>query len=167
MTDDETYDAFWERAKEHLRLNAAPGYFGASALEAIRPPAWSFGYTPELADELLELVLEGRKTAGAGALWEYEVEDEPLPTVGTLGIVLDGAGQPRAVVVTTAVEVVPFDQVTEEHARLEGEGDLSLAYWREAHRHFFTGLAERSADAQGFSDDMPVVCEQFDVVYQE
>lgn len=153
---------FWADVRHHAHLSAAPGYFGESGLEALQPPAWSFGSTPELADELLALVLHGSKTAGAGAMWEYEAVDEPLPTVGTLGIVLDGAGHPRALVVTTAVEVVPFDQVSEEHARLEGEGDLSLAYWREAHQHFFTEAAAHDVEV---GEDMPVVCERFELIW--
>ena len=79
-----------------------------------------------------------------------------------LGIVLDGEGHPRALVVTTAVEVVPFDQVSEEHARLEGEGDLSLAHWREAHQHFFTEAAEQGLEV---ADDLPVVCERFELIW--
>lgn len=154
--------AFWDDVKHHAHLSAAPGYFGASPLEALQPPAWAFGGTPELADELLALVLEGTKTAGASALWEYETVGEPIPTIGTLGIVLDGKGHPRALLVTTAVEVVPFDEVSEEHAALEGEGDRSLAYWREAHQHYFTEIADHE---HGFSEDMPVVLERFELVW--
>jgi uncharacterized protein YhfF len=175
MSDDVTPDApvfdsqqeadiaaFWDDVKHHAHLSAAPGYFGASPLEALQPPAWSFGGTPEQADELLALVLEGVKTAAASALWEYEAVDEPIPSVGTLGIVLDGKGHPRALVVTTAVDVVPFDEVSEEHAALEGEGDGSLAYWREAHEHYFT--AEAVGDG-GFAEDMPVVLERFELIW--
>lgn len=45
--------------------------------------------------------------------------------------------------------LVPFDQVSERHAWLEGEGDRSLAYWREVHREAFepdyqaAGMEER------------------------
>ncbi|HEX5862295.1 MAG TPA: ASCH domain-containing protein, partial [Nocardioides sp.] len=61
----------------------------------------------------------------------------------------------------TDVEVVPFDEVDEDHARLEGEGDRSLAHWRAAHERFF-----RSTSSRGFEPDMPVVLERFAVVYQ-
>jgi uncharacterized protein YhfF len=54
--------------------------------------------------------------------------------------------------------------VDAEHARLEGEGDLSLEYWREVHRAFFT---ETATHARPVDDDMPVVLERFRVVYQE
>lgn len=154
--------AFWEDVKHHAHLSAAPGYFGASPLEALQPPAWSFGGTPEQSDELLELVLEGVKTATAGALWDYEAEDEPLPTVGSMSILLDGSGHPRALIATTQVDVVPFQEVSAEFARMEGEGDGSLDYWREEHERFFTDFA---AHDKGFSEDMPVVLEQFELVW--
>ena len=50
--------------------------------------------------------------------------------------------------------MVPFDEVDEEHAYLEGEGDRSLEYWREVHERFFT---EHATHDRGFATDMPVV----------
>ena len=156
-------EAFWDLARFHAKMNAAPTYFGPTPLESVVPPAWSFGATPEHADGLLRLVLEGTKTATATALWDFEAEGEELPQAGTLSIILDGAGHPHALIETTDVRVVPFDEVDEEHARLEGEGDLSLEHWRDVHERFFTEHAEHD---RGFSPDMPVVLERFRVVYQ-
>jgi uncharacterized protein YhfF len=157
----EAVEAYWNLARVRARLNAAPGYFGPGPLESVPPPAWSFGATPEQADELTDLVLDGTKTATASALWDYEAEGEPLPAPGTLGIVVDGRGAPRALVETTAVTVLPFDEVDEEHAYLEGEGDRSLARWREVHERFFT---EHASHGHGFRPDMPIVLERFRVV---
>ncbi|MBD8869404.1 ASCH domain-containing protein [Nocardioides sp. MJB4] len=141
-----------------------PTYFGPTTLEVVPPPAWSFGATPEVADELLTLVLAGTKTATASARWDYDAEDEPLPQPGALSIILDGSGHPRALIETTEVAVVPFAEVDEEHAHLEGEDDRTLASWREVHQRFFTDLA---APGHAFTSDMPVVLERFRVVYQE
>jgi uncharacterized protein YhfF len=161
--DESEVRSFWDLARFHAKLNSAPTYFGPTTLEVVTPPAWSFGASPEQADELLALVLNGTKTATAGALWDFETDDEPLPEPGTLSIILDGREHPRALIECTALEVVPFDQVDEEHARLEGEGDLSLEHWREVHERFFTEVATHD---RGFQQDMPVVCERFRVVYQ-
>ena len=154
-------EAFWNLARFHARLNSAPTYFGPTTLEVVPPPAWAFGDSAEQADELLQLVLDGTKTATASALWDYEAEDEALPEPGSLSILLDGRGHPRALINITDVEVVPFDQVGEEHARLGGEGDRSLSHWREAHQRFFTATSSRP-----FAPDMPVVLERFQVIYQ-
>ncbi|MEC6748801.1 ASCH domain-containing protein [Marinilactibacillus sp. XAAS-LB27] len=84
--------------------------------------AWAFGDSKEMADELAILVLEGTKTATASNYTMYE-EHEPLPYVGLYNVLLDGSGQAVAVIKTTSVEVMPFDEVSEEQAFLEGEGD--------------------------------------------
>lgn len=159
---DDLIQAFWDDARHRARLDPIPGYFGPSPLGSVPPPAWAFGATPELAEELLDLVLAGTKTASASAQWDYEGEE--LPQRGNLSIILDGQGRPRALVATTQVRVLPFDQVDAEHARLEGEGDLSLASWRQIHERFFTDHAEHD---RGFSPDMPVVLERFEVLYQQ
>jgi len=154
-------EAFWQLARFHARLNSAPTYFGPTTLEVVPPPAWAFGDSAEEGDELLQLVLDGTKTATASALWDYETESEALPEAGNLSILLDGSGRPRALINTTDVAVVPFDEVDEEHARLEGEGDRSLDHWRAAHERFFGDVSSR-----GFEPDMPVVLERFEVIYQ-
>lgn len=90
------------------------------------PEAWAFGATTKHADELLTLVLDGTKTATASSLWDYEETQEPLPEANSLSIILDGTGTPQAVIRTTEMMIVPFDQVSEEHAFCEGEGNRSL-----------------------------------------
>jgi uncharacterized protein YhfF len=158
--DDDELDAFWDIAREHADLAGVPVFFGANPVRTLRPPAWAFGATPEQSDELLALVLDGTKSATASSHADYVKEGEELPEAGTLGIVLDGAGHPRALVVTTEAQVVPFDEVDAEHAHAEGEGDLSLEHWRSTHQRFFTEHSEG-----GFSPDMPVVLERFRVLY--
>lgn len=124
---------------------------------------FSFGDSPALADELVELVLAGEKTATAEAKWTFEANGDPIPEPGDHWVVLDGSGAPRCVIRTTAVEVVPFADVTADHAAAEGEGDGSLAFWREAHIDYYrrTFPEDRSVDRE-----MPVVCERFRVVYR-
>lgn len=159
---DEQIEAFWQRARRTVRTAGVPHYTGVTSAEVLRPPAWGFGASPEQADELLGLVLDGEKTATASAAADYAAEGEPLPEPGTLGIVVDGRGTPRALVVTSEVRVVPFMEVDEAHAAAEGEGDQSLGYWRRAHERFF-----REHSSEGFEPDMPVVLETFRVLHQE
>ncbi|MEO7754477.1 MAG: ASCH domain-containing protein [Terracoccus sp.] len=160
LPDERELDAFWEIAREHAHLAGIPAYTGANPMRDLRPPAWAFGATPEQSDTLLRLVLDGTKTATASSRADYGPGEE-LPTSGTLAIVLDGAGHPRALLVTNESRVVPFDQVDADHARHEGEGDLSLEHWRTVHQQFFTDHAEG-----GFLPDMLVVLESFGVLYQ-
>lgn len=165
--DEGEIERYWTIARSQARITSMPGYFGPTTLEMLAPSAWSFGATPEQADELLALVLDGTKTATAGALADYQPDGdsaaEPLPEPGTLSILLDGAGHPRALIEATHVAVVRFDQVDEEHAYLEGEGDRSLGHWRQVHERFF---AETSTDGRPHSPDMPVVLERFRVLHR-
>lgn len=147
---------FWGRARAELAANAAPG--------TEVPIAWSFGATPAHADELLGLVLSGVKTGTASALWDYEETDEPVPVSGELSIILDGCGCPKALIRTTSVRIHPFDEVSEEHAFSEGEGDRTLPGWRAGHEKYWRN---HMVSRRGFAKDMPVVCERFELLYAE
>ena len=122
--------------------------------------AWAFG---TLADQLADLVLRGEKTAMASAYELYKLENKPVPQVGTLDVILDGQDQAVCIIEITKVTVVPFKQVSAEHAFKEGEGDKSLNYWRQVHEEFFT---EWMAEAGlSFSEETGVVLEEFRKVY--
>lgn len=124
------------------------------------PEAWAFGATPEHADDLLALVLAGTKTGTASALWDIEADHESVAEEGELSIIFDGRGRPRALIETTAIDIVPFSEVTAEHAHSEGEGDRTLAAWREIHERFWQEHGQR-----GFAPEMPVVCERFRLLF--
>ena len=106
--------------------------------------AWGFGYRPEMATELGLLVRDGPKRATA-SLRRTTTAGEPMPAAGDCSVILDGDGAPLCVIRTTAVEVRRFGDVDEEFAWTEGEGDRSLAYWRDAHIEFFA-VARRGGD---------------------
>ncbi|MBC9731705.1 ASCH domain-containing protein [Nocardioides marmotae] len=162
LASDPEVETFWVLARRQAKLERLPAYFGPSGLVSLPPPAWSFGATPEQADELAGLVLDGVKSATASAAEDYALEGEPLPEPGTLGIVLDGGGHPRALVATTEVRVVAFEEVDEAHAHAEGEGDRTLATWRARHEAFFRDV---DPHGRGFRPDMPVVLERFKVLH--
>lgn len=123
----------------------------------------TLGDNPSLADELTALVLAGRKTATCSALCEWEANGDPPPEAGQLTVFLDGSGRPRCVAETTEVRELPMNRVDAAFARDEGEGDLSLAYWRTAHERYFARVLPRVGCT--FAPDMLLVCERFRVVY--
>jgi uncharacterized protein YhfF len=125
--------------------------------------AWYFCDNQADADELAGLVVAGRKRATAGALRSYEAEDEPLPRIGDFDVITDWRGAARCVIRTTSVEIVAFDKVSAEFAEAEGEGDGSLAFWREAHRAAFS--REFEGTGHSLEPDTPVVCQRFEVVF--
>lgn len=152
MSDSQQLDKFWQQVRAGL----------ADAPQAT-PEAWAFGATPEHANSLLELVLNGTKTGTASSLWDYECVGDPLPKAGDYSIILDAANQPRAVIETTTVTITPFHEVDEAHAHSEGEGDRTLAVWRAIHERYWRLHSE---NPRGFEPDMPVVCERFRLVYR-
>ncbi|MFW6337436.1 MAG: ASCH domain-containing protein [Alkalispirochaetaceae bacterium] len=123
---------------------------------------WAFGNSPELADELLHLVLVGTKSATCGSVAAYELEEEPLPRVGDLSVVTDSRGVPRAIIRTTEAVVKRFGEVDEQFAHDEGEGDRSYEFWRSAHEEYFTMEAKETGAP--FGPNLPVVCERFELV---
>ncbi len=166
LRDDSELTRFWEVARGHAGIDRLGVVVGSSPLGAVPPPAWSFGDSPRLADELLELVLQGRKTATTTALWEFEAGQEERPSVGDLSILLDGAGRPRALIRTTVVRVVPFCDVDAEYAAAEGEDDFSLESWRREHEKYWRRLAQ-ARGGQPFSQDLPLLLEEFELLYQQ
>ena len=122
--------------------------------------AWAFGDDP---DTLAELVRTGVKTATASAYPFYELEGEELPKAGEYSVILNTKNEAVCIICTTKVYVTPYREVTAEQAWKEGEGDRSLDYWRRVHEAFF----RKELEAVGliFTEDMGVVCEEFEVIY--
>jgi uncharacterized protein YhfF len=115
--------------------------------------SFAFGDSPALADELLALVLAGKKTA---TTWAASEGGKGVKA-GKRWIVNDGLGRPRAVIETIEVTRRRFEEVDESFAFDEGEGDRSLAFWRRAHTAYFTRLGQ-------FAPGMEVFCERFRLV---
>lgn len=137
-------------------------YIAKCKIEDCEYQAWAFG---DDADLLAELVINDDKTATASAYPLYELENEPLPKIGEYSVILNSIGEAICVIQTTKVYVVPFCNVSEEHAFKEGEGDKSLSFWRNGHKKFFTECL--SEVGKEFNEYMKVVCEEFKVVYKK
>ena len=146
MTAKQMWEAF-------LKVNPA-----AAGEEA---EAWYYG--GDDADKLAQLTARGIKTATSSAYPLYESECEPLPCSGTYSVVMKRDGTAVCVVYATKVYVVPYREVSSEHAWKEGEGDRSLAYWRMVHEPFFVDALSKVGLT--FSEDLNVVCEEFVKVY--
>ena len=140
-------EAFW------AAYVAATGYVG---------PHWTWGFgdgsSPTLMTELGLLVRDGPKRATAGREADFD-EAEPIPSPGDHHVILDGEGHPICIIRTTSIEIRPFGQVDAQFAWDEGEGDRSLAWWREAHLRFFESVGTP------IDDTTPLVLERFAKVW--
>ncbi|GEO78081.1 hypothetical protein FD29_GL001776 [Companilactobacillus mindensis DSM 14500] len=122
----------------------------------------SYGSTKESAQELAELIYDGKKTATTSSYALYE-PNEYMPQVGDYNIILNGDGDPVCITETLVTEVVPFKYVSAEHAYHEGEGDRTLEYWRQVHEDFFK--QEYKEAGQTFNENIPCLCEVFKRIY--
>lgn len=117
----------------------------------------------EAASWLAELTLAGRKRATTSCLEAYRTEGEALPERGELSVVTDGKGEPKCVIETTEVTVLPFGEVTWALCSREGE-DECIETWRETHRRIFTEEGRRLG--YDFTDETRVVFEDFRVIWR-
>jgi uncharacterized protein YhfF len=151
--DPTVWRAFWAAF-----LEANPTYRG-------REPAdvFAFGDHRAIADELAELVRRGVKRGTTTSLEAMRRELAASPEPGALSIVLRGDGTPVCVIETVETFRTTFGEVDAAFAADEGEGDGSLAHWREAHEDFFGREAESLGYA--FTPGLEVECERFRVVW--
>ena len=102
--------------------------------------------------------------AAASTKLAYELEGENLPEVGTYSVILFDNEEATCIIRDTKVSVVPFNQVSADHAFKEGEDNRSLKKWREVHRRAFT--PDYKAVGLDFDEKGDCVLEEFEVVYR-
>ena len=149
-----TVDTFWQEFLAFAGLDTNTKYISCD----------HFHFTEEWANKLLQLVLDGKKTATTSSLPAYEVEGDRIPQVGDYNIITDFYGVPHCVIKITAVTILPFNEMTFDICKREGE-DECLETWQDGHRHAFT--EEGKMVGFEFTEDMPVVFEDFEVVYKK
>ncbi len=116
-----------------------------------------------ITDTLLNLYLAGKKSAGSSVLEDFLTVGDPVPRVGNFWILLDSHDEPRLILRTERIETHKFKDVPLSVALAEGEGDLSLEYWREGHARFYTPFLK----AWGIRhiDEATIVTEFYKIVY--
>jgi len=115
------------------------------------------------ANQCARLINIGQKRASCSLKQGYEIENEPFPEVGRLTVVLNWKEEPVCIVKLTDVSFCPFDQVSEEFAQSEGEGDGTYEWWRKAHIDFFTQYAKEIGAEFTLSSELVLEC--FEKVY--
>ncbi len=153
MNKSNSVEKFWrEFCAKNQDVNADEPY-----------QVWYFGLRSEDAAELCNLVLQGKKTATASLPWEYEDKPDDAPFVGGFSVVTNYEGVPQCVLKTIELRVVPFNEVDENFAFDEGEGDQSLDYWRAVHWDYFSRRCIEIRREP--SSTMPINCERFELLY--
>lgn len=116
-----------------------------------------------VADEMNALVISGQKTAFFSSYATFAIDEEPLPVSGELYIVVDRANNPVCVIELESVNILPFNEVTWEMAKQEGE-DENLEAWRGKKQEYLED--EGAVLGFEFAPDIKVVFQTFKVVYK-
>ncbi len=151
LTPEEFWDAFCDHNMDLDR----------SQLEYT---VWQFMGGGKGCDRLASLVRANIKTATSSLLALYKIDGEELPHEGEYSIILDSEEEPLFIIKDTKVEIKKFCNIDAEFAFKEGEGDQSLEYWRKVHKEYFSKCCLEYGIE--FSEDMEVVCEEFEIVFQ-
>src|SRR5919107_1686900 len=81
--DHEELRVFWDLARFHAKLNAAPTYFGPTTLESVPPPAWAYGESAAESDAYVETVLADERGSTTAVVDDY-AGDVPQPGVPSI-----------------------------------------------------------------------------------
>lgn len=139
------------------------GYYNSEFKNQPLPEIMYFCDNKKDADECAQLVADGIKQATSTSLWWYETNEHPLPRTGNIYIITNWEGRATAIIKTSQVEKVPFNEIKEEYAQIEGEGDKSLEYWKKVHWDYYS--REMKKMGQMPTEEMIIVCEHFKTIW--
>jgi uncharacterized protein YhfF len=121
-----------------------------------------FGDNAATAALILDLIRRGEKSVTFTTPALYAGRREVTPVVDDIVVVTDFAGRPGAVVRTTSVRTVAFNEVTEADSRYEGPPVRPLEAWRRVHWAYFT--RELAPLGQAPSETLAVTIERFELL---
>ncbi len=114
------------------------------------------------ADLCADLVVQGHKCATATSLAELILAGQRIPRPRDYWIVTNWAGEAKAAIRTTSVDIRRFGDVDAAFAEAEGEGDLTLEWWRTAHDAYYRRVLANSPYV--VNDDLEIACERFELL---
>ena len=125
--------------------------------------AWCFGNSKEMAKDLAQLVLSGKKTTTSSLAKTNELEPQNAPVSDGYSVVTDFEGIPMCIIQTAEIRHGLFSDVDAQFAHNEGEGDQSLEYWRAVHWDYFSREAAKFEFE--FNEYSMVCCERFRLLF--
>lgn len=120
-----------------------------------------FGNSQEESVEILEQLLRGEKTAISHCVPYYIVTRTPMPKAGDYTMVTDFYGNPCCVLKCVDVVIDPVDQIPEDIARQECQGEFPQ--WLERKRAEFRASAQKAKFH--YNDGLPVLMELVKVMF--
>jgi len=117
------------------------------------------------ADMAADLVCREIKRARTLSLKGMQLRHEKLPKIGDFYVLTDWQATAQCIIRSSSVKLLPYFAIREDHARLEGEGDKSLAHWKKIHWDFLQ--RELSALNAQPSQSMIMVFETFEMYFKK
>ena len=151
-------DLFWQECRKTFNIETS-GYHACSLAD----PRYLDPSVPNLdLSDHPRLIRNRQKNGTAHLEIDFVVNGTPRRAVGDYWLIVDFDSVPLYLVRIIDVLVFRFSDVPQSWAEVEGEGDCSLAWWRDAHRDYFS----RQCALWGvpWHEDMQVVCERWDLV---
>ena len=115
------------------------------------------------ANDCAKLVKKGIKKTTSHSLLGLQYRKEPIPKIGDFKVVTDWEGKAQCIIRTVSVKYRPFFSIDEQYAKMEGEGDKSLEYWKNTHWAYY--VRELEPFNRVPRESMIVVCEEFEKVF--
>jgi signal transduction histidine kinase/uncharacterized protein YhfF len=138
-----------------------------------RDPFLEFGHDGDggSGEQLIQLVLDGKKTAAISLAREWDLEGGP-PRIGQRLPVMDHKDHRWGTVEVVRILVVPFGQIDPDIVDPETAGISSIDDWRADQRSFYDGCRDETAVLLGepgwrLTDEEPMVIVWFRLVEGE
>ncbi len=147
---------YWEAYVKTLSRDARPKSPNVVA---------EFAGSREITDDLIALYLSGKKTAGSSIEEDFISAGDDPPKIGNFWIVLNSTETPSCILKTEKIVRHKFRDVPVGIAMAEGEGDLTLEYWRRVHKEFYSPYLKKWGLES--IEDATVITEFFTLVYAE
>jgi uncharacterized protein YhfF len=151
-------ERFWQKCRRDHAIDAADCHACSLADPAILDPSVE---TLDLSDHPA-LINARRKNGTAHLAIDFQRNGVKRRRPGDYWVILSPMGEIWCLVRIASVTEYSFNRVPQEWAEVEGEGDISLRWWRDAHRAYY----QKQCDLWGieWSEDYLVVCESWDLV---
>lgn len=115
------------------------------------------------AQSIIGRVRDRDKTGTFALPWLIEKTGQPAPAAGDDVILIDYDGVPTLLVKITALRPLIFGEMTNADIAIDGEPVRDMAVWRPI--HFAHWNRQLAPFGMAVSDDMPVLGEPFDLIY--
>lgn len=157
-TKSHAVEAFWQACRRKHGIHTIAYHACSLADPAILDPS------VDVLDlsEHPALIKARRKNGTAHLAIDFDRNRIARRRPGDYWVILSPLGLAWCLVRVSSVEETPFSQVPQAWAEVEGEGDLSLRWWQDAHRAYY----QKQCALWGltWSDAYLVVCEAWNLV---